>query len=65
MAQIVLRWLIQQDGVIALSRTTNPERIPANLDLFGFELSPEEMQSISHLATSDSRIVSPPGLSPA
>jgi 2,5-diketo-D-gluconate reductase B len=64
-AQIVLRWLIQQDGVIALSRTTNPERIPANLDLFGFELSPEEMQLISHLATSDSRIVSPPGLSPA
>jgi 2,5-diketo-D-gluconate reductase B len=64
-AQIVLRWLIQQDGVVALSRTTNPGRIAANLDVFGFELSPEEMQAISHLATSDSRIVSPTGLSPA
>lgn len=64
-AQIVLRWLIQQDGVVALSRTTNPARIPANLDVFGFELSPEDMRAISHLATSDSRIVSPAGLSPA
>jgi diketogulonate reductase-like aldo/keto reductase len=64
-AQIVLRWLIQQDGVVALSRSTNPARIPGNLDVFGFELSPEEMRAISHLATSDSRIVSPTGLSPA
>ena len=64
-AQIVLRWLIQQDGVAALSRTTDPARIPANLDVFEFELSPEEMLAISHLATSDSRIVSPTGLSPA
>ena len=64
-AQIVLRWLIQQDGVVALSRTTNPARIPANLDVFGFELSPEDMRAISGLATSDSRIVSPTGLAPA
>ena len=65
MAQIVLRWLIQQDGVVALSRTTDPARIPANFDVFGFELSPEEMLTISRLATSNSRIVSPTGLSPA
>ena len=64
-AQIVLRWLIQQDGVIALSRTTNPARIATNLDVFGFELSPDEMRAINRLATSDSRIVSPTGLSPA
>jgi 2,5-diketo-D-gluconate reductase B len=64
-AQVVLRWLIQQDGVAALSRTTNPARIPANLDVFGFELSPEEIRAIGHLATSDSRIVSPTGLAPA
>jgi 2,5-diketo-D-gluconate reductase B len=64
-AQIVLRWLVQQDGVIALSRTTSPKRIPANLDMFGFELSPEDMHAISRLASDDSRIVSPTGLSPA
>lgn len=65
MAQIVLRWLIQQDGVVALTRSTNLARIPTNLDVFGFELSDEEMRVISHLATSDSRIVNPTGLSPA
>jgi len=64
-AQVVLRWLIQQDGVVALSRTTDPARIPANFDVFGFELSPEDMRAISHLAAGDSRIVSPTGLSPA
>jgi 2,5-diketo-D-gluconate reductase B len=64
-AQVVLRWLIQQDGVVALSRTTNPGRIPANLDVFGFQLSPDEMQAISHLASNGSRIVNPSGLSPA
>jgi diketogulonate reductase-like aldo/keto reductase len=64
-AQIVLRWLIQQDGVVALSRTTSPRRIPANLDVFGFELSAEDMRTIGRLATDDSRIVSPSGLSPA
>jgi 2,5-diketo-D-gluconate reductase B len=64
-AQIVLRWLIQQDGVVALTRTTNPARIPSNLDVFGFELSHDEMVAISHLASSGSRIVSPTGLSPA
>jgi 2,5-diketo-D-gluconate reductase B len=64
-AQIVLRWLIQQDGVVALSRTTSAARIPANLDLSGFELGAGEMRAISRLAKNDSRIVSPPGLSPA
>jgi 2,5-diketo-D-gluconate reductase B len=64
-AQIVLRWLIQQDGVVALTRTTIPARIPSNLDVFGFELSHYEMVAISHLASSGSRIVSPTGLSPA
>jgi 2,5-diketo-D-gluconate reductase B len=64
-AQIVLRWLIQQDSVVALTRTTNPVRIPANLDVFGFELSHDEMEAISRLASGSSRIVSPAGLSPA
>jgi 2,5-diketo-D-gluconate reductase B len=64
-AQVVLRWLIQQEGVVALTRTTNPARIPANLDVFGFELNLDDMRAISHLATSEGRIVSPTGLTPA
>lgn len=64
-AQIVLRWLIQQDGVVALSRTTHPPRIAGNISVFDFNLTAEDMAAIHRLATSDSRIVSPPGLSPS
>jgi diketogulonate reductase-like aldo/keto reductase len=63
-AQIVLRWVIQQQGMIALSRTTRPARLAENAAVFDFELAPEEMAHIHGLAQPDSRIVSPPGLAP-
>jgi 2,5-diketo-D-gluconate reductase B len=63
-AQVVLRWLVQQQGTVALSRTVNPARVAENAAIFDFELSPEEMAAIHALARTDSRIVSPPGLSP-
>jgi 2,5-diketo-D-gluconate reductase B len=64
-AQVVLRWLIQQPGVAALSRTSQPARIPANLDVFDFVLDRDEMAEIHRLAAPDSRIVNPAGLVPA
>lgn len=48
--QIILRW-ITQDGVIALPKSTNPERIQGNIDIFDFELTDEEMKSIEALDT--------------
>jgi 2,5-diketo-D-gluconate reductase B len=63
-AQIVLRWVIQQQAMIALSRTTRPARLAENAAVFDFELAPEEMAHIHGLAQPDSRIVSPPGLAP-
>ena len=63
-AQIVLRWLIQQDGVVALSRTTNPQRAAENFAVFDFEMSADDMDAIHGLAADNSRIVNPPGLSP-
>jgi diketogulonate reductase-like aldo/keto reductase len=63
--QVVLRWLIQQDGVVALSRTTNPDRVAENLTIFDFELGDDEMAAIQRLARPDGRIVNPPGLAPA
>jgi 2,5-diketo-D-gluconate reductase B len=63
--QVVLRWLIQQDGVVALSRTTNPNRLAENLAVFDFELGGGEMAAIQTLARPNSRIVNPPGLAPA
>ncbi|UVK38786.1 aldo/keto reductase [Mesorhizobium sp. AR10] len=64
LSQIVLRWLVQQDGVVALSRSTNPDRVAGNAAVFDFELSPEEMVAIGRLAKPDSRIVNPPSLAP-
>ena len=63
--QVVLRWLLQQSNVIALSRTTNPDRISENLAVFDFELGEDEMAAMQTLARPNSRIVSPPGLAPA
>jgi 2,5-diketo-D-gluconate reductase B len=63
-AQIVLRWVIQQPGLIALTRTTQPSRLLENLAVFDFELEPEEMTRIRGLARPGSRIVDPVGLAP-
>jgi 2,5-diketo-D-gluconate reductase B len=63
--QIVLRWLVQQDDVVALSRTTNPDRIAENLAVFDFELGEDEMAAIQTLGRPNSRIVNPAGLAPA
>ncbi|WP_176059382.1 aldo/keto reductase [Paraburkholderia sp. BCC1876] len=63
-AQIVLRWLVQQRGMVALSRTTRIDRLAENLAVFDFELTSADMTEIYALATADSRIVDPPGLAP-
>lgn len=63
-AQIALRWIIQQPGLIALSRTTHLARLAENVAVFDFELAPEEMMRIGALARPHSRIVSPVGLAP-
>jgi 2,5-diketo-D-gluconate reductase B len=63
-AQIALRWVIQQPGMIALSRTTKLSRVAENLAVFDFELEPVEMSLIRALARPNSRIVDPPGLAP-
>ncbi|MFM0212685.1 aldo/keto reductase [Paraburkholderia sediminicola] len=63
-AQIVLRWLIQQRGIVALSRTTRIDRLAENIAVFNFELDSADMTAIHALATAGSRIVNPPGLAP-
>lgn len=49
-SQVALRWLVQQDGVIAIPKTASPERCRSNFEIFDFELSDEEMASIGALA---------------
>jgi len=47
--QVALRWLIQQEMVAAIPKAANPEHQKENLDIFDFELTPEEMEKISRL----------------
>ena len=63
-AQVVLRWLIQQPRVLALSRTENITRIPENTRIFDFSLSDADMAAITRLRAPGSRIVDPPHLAP-
>jgi len=55
-AQVVLRWHVQQDGVVAIPRTTRTERLRENIDVFDFALSEEEMAAISRLRVANKRI---------
>ena len=64
-AQIVLRWLVQQGNVVPIPRSSNPERIAQNLAVFDFTLTADEMQRIHALAKPDGRIANPAGRAPA
>jgi diketogulonate reductase-like aldo/keto reductase len=48
-AQVVLRWLIQQDNVITIPKASSEKHQRENLDIYDFELSQEEMQAIDQL----------------
>lgn len=56
-AQVVLRWHVQQPGVVAVPKSSNPKRIAENLDVFGFSLEEGEMRALSDLARPDGRVV--------
>lgn len=51
-AQVVLRWHVQ-NGNVVIPKSTNPERIATNLDLFGFELSDQDMAAVTALETGE------------
>lgn len=47
-AQVVLRWHVQA-GAVPIPKTSNPQRLVENLDVFDFELAAEEMEALSRL----------------
>ena len=55
-AQVVLRWHVQQ-GLVAIPKSSHPERLAQNLDVFGFELSGEDVASLYLLESQEAEIV--------
>lgn len=49
-AQIILRWHLQQPGVVPIPRSSSPNHIQENLGIFDFNLSEGEMSTIHKLA---------------
>jgi 2,5-diketo-D-gluconate reductase B len=62
--QVTLRWLIQQDGVCAIPRSSREAHAKANFEIFDFELTEAEMAQIFALAHAGGRQVEVAGFAP-
>jgi len=63
-AQVALRWLIQQEGIAPIPRSSNPAHMAESLTVFDFSLSDDEMKTIHALNRPDGRIANPAGRAP-
>lgn len=61
-SQVALRWLVQQERVAAIPKASSPEHLRANLEVFDFVLSDEEMRRI-HALDRGRRLIDP-GIAP-
>lgn len=52
-AQVVLRWLLQRE-IVAIPKSVHDERIAENFDVFDFELTPDEMETVADLDEGES-----------
>ncbi|NHC15614.1 aldo/keto reductase [Motilibacter deserti] len=53
--QIVLRWLMDL-GVTTVAKSSHPERLRQNIEIFDFSLEPADVAAVSALDTGDERI---------
>ena len=51
-AQVALKWNVQR-GVVVIQKTVHKNRMIENLDIFGFTLTPEEMNKINSMKPRD------------
>jgi diketogulonate reductase-like aldo/keto reductase len=63
-AQVALRWLMQQGNIAAIPRSANPKHMAESLKVFDFELTADEMSRINALKRPDGRIANPKGRAP-
>ena len=52
---MILRWHVQL-GSLPIPKSSNPERQRQNIDIFGFELTEDEVAAISSLAERRGRL---------
>jgi diketogulonate reductase-like aldo/keto reductase len=64
LAQIALRFLVQQEIVAAIPRSSNSARIAENLDVFDFRLTADEMERIAALKRPNGRVANPAAYAP-
>lgn len=48
-AQVALRWLVQQENVVAIPKASSRSHLEENLDIFDFSLSVPEMETVFDL----------------
>ena len=56
-AQVIVRWLVEQD-IVVLAKSTKPERMAENMDIFDFSLSDEDKAAIASLNIGESQFFS-------
>lgn len=56
-AQIVLRWMMQQENIVAIPKASSTKHLQEIINVFDFTLSIEEMNKIDTLANNNRRIV--------
>ena len=55
-AQVSLRWLVQQENVVAIPRTSKVERLSENMEIFDFALTDAEMREIFGMGSREGRL---------
>lgn len=57
-AQVSLRWLIEQENVIAIPKASSTEHLKENLDVYDFELTDDQFEAIDTIEK-NTRLVNP------
>ncbi len=57
-SQLALRWLIEQENVVAIPKATSREHLEANIDIFDFQLTDEHFERIDQF-NKETRLVNP------
>jgi 2,5-diketo-D-gluconate reductase A len=60
-AQVIIRWHLDQ-GLIVIPKSSNPDRMRENIDVFGFQLAPEDRVAMAGLDRADGRMGPDPAL---